>query len=191
MYPTTFPPGAPTEVNYYPRMEQKLLFSASVEYGTIPYAVGPATTTTTTNTYTVTTMVSGWANFTATTPPCSIPPSQCAFLKSSFTASSYAALETDCYYAYRPGPHCATESENLSKGGASCGKCTIVGDTVEVIYWPVPSTVSRDMCATAPTTSPPTFRIPSPVPVVQSNGTNFHADKVYLSFNSLYASRKC
>ena len=71
-----------------------------------------------------------------------------------------------------------------------CGVCTINAGTVDLYYFPVPSTVSRDLCATAPGPLP-SFPTPVASQSVVLNGSTFYADKAYMSFQYLEAWITC
>jgi len=68
-------------------------------------------------------------------PNCFIEPEDCATLYSTFFATRTIGGSVP-----PRGPPCRTQN---------CDKCTIHGSVVEVLYSPVPTTVSRDMCATS------------------------------------------
>ncbi|TKA81239.1 hypothetical protein B0A55_02375 [Friedmanniomyces simplex] len=55
-------------------------------------------------------------------------------------------------------PNCMNQSDAFSYASATesifgCGLCTIYGEGVGLVYFPEPTTVSRDMCATTPSAS--------------------------------------
>ena len=72
----------------------------------------------------------------------------------------------------------------------TCGRCTIGAGTVDLYYFAVQSTVSRDLCATTPGPLPP---MPTPLATqsVVVNGSTFYADKAYISFQYLDAWISC
>lgn len=110
----------------------------------------------------------GWM-FPISTPSCSINPSDCDGLWQAYSTSSSqwanaanATVPADAVFptitASPSLPPCINSSQSssneaFSKSFYGCGLCTIFGDEVQLIYFPVPSTVSRDMCATTPTAS--------------------------------------
>lgn len=47
----------------------------------------------------------------------------------------------------------ASSYQSVDSSIRGCGKCTIYGDGVQLVFWPEPTTVSRDMCASEPTAS--------------------------------------
>lgn len=108
-----------------------------------------------------------------------------------------------------------------TQGPASeCGGCIIYGGTVQLIYFPVPANVSRNMCASGPvgsatvcpfgpTTAPLTGNsdpyVAEPCsyapmnmsstedsgPYVVANGTTFYKNRAYISVATAYASNSC
>ncbi|KAK4888246.1 hypothetical protein LTR27_012826 [Elasticomyces elasticus] len=96
------------------------------------------------------------------TPTCSIQPSDCAAMLSGrdpdFDVSSSTEFERNscgdtrvpsCFASYVPPPSTITTTVPQD-----CGRCTIYGDTVQLLYFPVATNASKDMCTTSP--SPPT-----------------------------------
>ncbi|TKA77572.1 hypothetical protein B0A49_02826 [Cryomyces minteri] len=103
-------------------------------------------------------------------------------------------------------PHCTTEYVQTCDGS-----CTIFGGEVQLIYFPVPTTVSRNMCAsntvglqgdpriwdfdaitirTPNTTAPPFTPAPNATTAVL-NGTTFTSGWAYISFETAYARDEC
>ncbi|KAK5144169.1 hypothetical protein LTR04_001658 [Oleoguttula sp. CCFEE 6159] len=103
-------------------------------------------------------------------------------------------------------PHCTTEYVQTCDGS-----CTIFGGEVQLIYFPVPTTVSRNMCAsntvglmgdpriwdfdaitmkTPNTTAPPFTPAPNATTAVL-NGTTFTSGWAYISFETAYARDDC
>ncbi|KAK5688905.1 hypothetical protein LTS10_000884 [Elasticomyces elasticus] len=96
-------------------------------------------------------------------PTCSIQPSDCAAMLSGrdpdFDVSSSTEFERNscgdtrvpsCFASYVPPPSTITTTVPQD-----CGPCTIYGDTVQLLYFPVSTNASKDMCTTSP--SPPTL----------------------------------
>ncbi|THW67027.1 hypothetical protein D6D19_09230 [Aureobasidium pullulans] len=107
----------------------------------------------------------GWM-FPISSPVCSINPSDCDGLWKAYTTASskwaVAANATHAVDAVFPTitpspsmPPCINSSQSasneaFSKSFYGCGLCTIFGNEVQLVYFPEPTTVSRDMCATTP-----------------------------------------
>nr|POE72747.1 hypothetical protein CFP56_30686 [Quercus suber] len=100
-------------------------------------------------------------------PTCSVNPSDCDSLSAAYSAALTSAKTNHITPTGTPGsgvlskpqpPSCygveavasAAAAESSIRG---CGECTMFGDGVELVYFPVPATVSRDMCASEPTAS--------------------------------------
>lgn len=84
-------------------------------------------------------------------PSCSIKPGDCDVLWQDYSRSAAMPQIT-------PPPHTppcynssmAARQSSFDSSFSGCGRCTIFGDKVQLVYFPVPTTVSRDMCATTP-----------------------------------------
>ncbi|KAF2089655.1 hypothetical protein K490DRAFT_63788 [Saccharata proteae CBS 121410] len=115
----------------------------------------------------------------------------------TLTPGGKASIYTDSVI---DGPYCATTS-TVSEGqvpdGAntnSCYGCTIGGGNVRLMYFPVPTTVSRDMCALYPSATTNNFTAPAythgPSYAVV-NGSTFYANKAYISYEMATAHQYC
>jgi hypothetical protein len=158
--------------------------------------------------------------YTGPAPSCSVQPSDCSWLRTSYLAagSSFSSSLTN-YPDAAPGlppiaPRCYIPGPPLE----ACGQCTIHGGKVELLYFPLSTATTRDMCATAPTspvicpfgptrpnddtvtgfaTAPcqylPTQRTSTtdsgPSTVV--NGTTLYSNRAYISYDTLYATNSC
>lgn len=83
-------------------------------------------------------------DMTITKPSCSIQPADCTVLSKSYQSAYPSALAANFSAGEPYEPHCTVVSQD-------CNRCTIYGGAVTLIYFPVPSNVSRDMCASEPT----------------------------------------
>lgn len=158
--------------------------------------------------------------YTGPAPSCSVNPSDCSWLRKSYISadSSYSSSLSQ-YPDAPPGdeptvPRCYIPGPPLPV----CGQCTIHGDHVELLYFPVTTEVSRDMCAltpTSPVTCPygPTYSnndtikgfATAPCPYIDTepksttdsgpstviNGTTLYSNRAYISYNTLYATNSC
>jgi hypothetical protein len=135
----------------------------------VNYSPAIATSSTTYQVVTATTQSVGTASlgyiFPVSAPSCSIGPSDCDGL---WRAYSTGSLQWNARNATRASgarfptitaspsvPPCVNSSQSMSDAAFSksfygCGVCTIFGDEVQLIYFPEPTTVSRDLCATTP-----------------------------------------
>lgn len=97
----------------------------------------------------------GGIAFTQPSPTCSISPSDCDPLWSTYLKS----LSAQGPHTTSPPlttPPCinqtaASRYSSLDSSIYGCGKCTIYGEGVQLVFWPEPATVTRDMCASTPT----------------------------------------
>jgi len=156
--------------------------------------------------------------YTGPAPSCSVSPSDCSWLRASYlaAASSYSSvLSLDIAPGLPPiAPRCYIPGPPLE----ACGQCTIHGGKVELLYFPVSTETTRDMCATAPT-SPvicpfgPTHPNDDTVtgfatapcqyistqrtittdsgPSTVINGTTLYSNRAYISYDTLYATNSC
>ncbi|CZT14981.1 uncharacterized protein RCC_00900 [Ramularia collo-cygni] len=90
-------------------------------------------------------------------PTCSISPSDCDPLWATYL-SSLSARPPQITAPPLQTPPCMNQTQASSYASATedvygCGQCTIYGEGVQLVFWPVPTTVSRDMCASEPTAS--------------------------------------
>lgn len=158
--------------------------------------------------------------YTGPAPSCSLLPSDCSWLRTSYlSAQSSYTSSLSKYPDAPPGdsptvPRCYINGPQLDV----CGQCTIHGDHVELLYFPVSTSVSRDMCATTPTSQVicpygPTYsnddtqhgfatapcqyintKVSSTTdsgPSTVMNGTTFYSNRAYISYNTLYATNSC
>ncbi|KAF2092559.1 hypothetical protein NA57DRAFT_62425 [Rhizodiscina lignyota] len=115
-------------------------------------------------------------------PTCSIQPVDCVNLLKS--AQQQWSGQPESFTVHLP--MCATAPP-------SCDRCTIAADSVKVYFFAVPSTVSRNMCASQPVASGLIYNHPQPL-----NGTKFgittlgkytlRADRAYVWFNRISAT---
>ncbi|KAM0724016.1 hypothetical protein Q7P37_001007 [Cladosporium fusiforme] len=100
-----------------------------------------------------------------TPPPCSIQPSDCKTLSSSFEASVSSAIEKNGF-ATGGGPLCTVEpsvsySYSTNDKGRACDQCMIHASTARVMFWPVTTASGGNLCnktastITASHTGPP------------------------------------
>ncbi|EMC95752.1 hypothetical protein BAUCODRAFT_502344 [Baudoinia panamericana UAMH 10762] len=177
-------------------------------------------------------------NYTGPPPNCTINNDDCYSMSSNYQSavSSYnMALSTDGSAKW-PGslsisPVCnvtgtlasaLSTTRRASVGNASaCGYCTIYGGSVQLLYFPVTTNYSRDMCATKPPASssicpfgevveggaatnavgqaegPCTYKPFNATstlnsgPFVVSAGTTFYENRAYISYDTAYASDGC
>ena len=158
--------------------------------------------------------------YTGPEPPCSVQPSDCSWLRKSYldADSSYSASLTNSPDA-PPGippiaPRCYIPGPPLE----ACGQCTIHGGKVELLYFPLSTKTSRDMCATAATspvicpygptrpnddtvagfaTAPCQYISTEQTSTTDSgpktviNGTTLYSNRAYISYDTLYATNSC
>ena len=158
----------------------------------------------------------GWA-FPVSTPVCSIRPSDCDRLWSDYStsAASWSAQKTgeaQPQITQSPLlPPCANSSAVARQSSdeailTACGPCTIYGQDVQLIYFPVPTTVSRDMCASTPSTpvtwfdedvvsvyngSGPPQTVSPPMETAVYNGHTFTSGTAYISIKSVWTGNRC
>lgn len=90
--------------------------------------------------------------YSSPSPTCQIAATDCEPLLTAYTSSLNAGRNTTAI----PSPPCVgvAASQSIAAAESSiygCGKCTIYGEGVELVYFP--TTASRDMCASTPTAS--------------------------------------
>jgi hypothetical protein len=153
--------------------------------------------------------------YTGPGPSCSILQSDCAWLRKSYlSAESSYSSSLSRYPDAPPGnsptvPRCYIPGPPLDV----CGQCTIHGDHVELLYFPVTTkAASRDMCASAPTSEVicpfgPTYsnndsisgfntapcpyintQLPSTTdsgPSTVINGSTLYSNRAYIAYNTL------
>lgn len=155
----TYYENATTLCDGYPRVTYSP--AVSLSKGTITYPHLPTSTKTYGDTY--------YYAYPSASPTCTIQPSDCDPLWADYSASLTAWRQGSNATSIGTAPQaqitqspqtppCQNQSEASRYAAAAssiygCGLCTIFGDAVELVYFPVPTTVSRDMCATTPSTS--------------------------------------
>ena len=150
---TSYRDEQPTLCDGHPR----LLHSPAVPIlTTVLDITKPATSTTTYS-------QSGFDNYPGPSPSCNVLPSDCDVFWNAYS-SSLSSLQsaipsgtgTAPQITSPPQPPTCWNSSAASSYSAveasvhGCGPCTIFGQGVELVYFPVPTTVSRDMCASTP-----------------------------------------
>ncbi|PNS15615.1 glutamine-tRNA ligase [Sphaceloma murrayae] len=104
-----------------------------------------------------------WFAYPSPSPTCSISPTDCDTLWKAYSISmsSYASLDavgtnSRAQITQAPRtPFCMNQTVasswyEVTKSMYGCGDCTIYGEDVKLLFFPVPTTVSRDMCASTP-----------------------------------------
>jgi hypothetical protein len=158
--------------------------------------------------------------YTGPGPSCSVSQSDCAWLRKSYlSAESSYSSSLSRFPDAPPGnsptvPRCYIPGPPLEV----CGQCTIHGGHVELLYFPVTTEISRNMCATAPTSSVicpygPTYsnndtvsgfntapcpyistELPSTTdsgPSTVINGSTLFSNRAYIAYDTLYATNDC
>lgn len=183
-----------------------------------------------TSTATITTTVSplstsvypatvGWI-FPVSSPACSIKPSDCDSLYKSYSseslrwaASGSAGADAPLITASPIIPPCVNSSQSSSAAAfessfRACGPCTIFGNNVQLLYFPVPTNVSRDMCAATPSASlthydkdvvevytgpcpTSTNSDGTPLETAVYNGQTFTSGMAYISIETVWAGDRC
>jgi len=196
----------------------RLSYSPAVPILTTTFNLTLPVTSTATDFLTVFSMYPG------PSPTCSYPASDCdpfweaySTLLSSWRSTNPSGNASAPQITPPPQtPGCYNSSWYSSVSAAEaeiqgCGPCTIFGQGVELVYFPVPTTVSRDMCATTPaakltnygpgavieayagtsyganTTLPPGETIVTAV----VNGHTFTSGTAYISISSVWAENRC
>ncbi|KAK0973813.1 hypothetical protein LTS01_014448 [Friedmanniomyces endolithicus] len=156
--------------------------------------------------------------WTAQPPTCSIGQSDCSSAQRSF-ASAYSYWASYNVTASEPSaPKCTVTGAAATQ--SYCGPCQIQGGVVQLLYFPVTTKYSRNMCATTPgpSTACPFGSTDSGVtvtngigqamapcpyyqfnatstqdsgPYVVTNGNTFYENKAYLSYADVYATNGC
>ncbi|KAK5683123.1 hypothetical protein LTS10_004654 [Elasticomyces elasticus] len=150
----TYYANATTLCDGHPRVTYSPAISLSTARTTVPHAP----------TYTSVYQQTGFPNYPYSSPSCVIAPSDCDPLLEAYSTSlsawqaQNASRVTDGTGAPRitappQTPPCLGEKQASSYAAATeeiygCGLCTVYGVGVELVYFP--TSVSRDMCATAP-----------------------------------------
>lgn len=153
-------------------------------------------------------------------PSCSVQPSDCTWLQKSYLSATSSFMSSLSKYPDAPPgdspvmPRCYVPG--LSN--KACGECTLHGDSVQLLFFPLSTKTSKDMCATAPASSVicpygptyanndtmhgfatqpclyintghPTTTDSGPSTVI--NSTTFYSNRAYISYNTLYATNSC
>ncbi|KAK3625608.1 hypothetical protein LTR56_020328 [Elasticomyces elasticus] len=144
------------------------------------------------------------------TPTCSVQQTDCAALISarglwdgSFASSCGDHVE--CHLSSTQPPPSASITTTLAVP-QDCGPCTIYGDTVQLLYFPVATNASKDMCTTSP--SPPTLCpfgrttagnataifgqwATGACPYTVIEGTTLYKNRAYISYVGASARNSC
>ncbi|KAK1057092.1 hypothetical protein LTR74_014404 [Friedmanniomyces endolithicus] len=156
--------------------------------------------------------------WTAQPPTCSISQADCSSAQRSF-ASAYSYWASYNVTAAEPSaPQCSVTGAAATQ--SYCGPCQIQGGVVKLLYFPVTTNYSRNMCATkpGPSTACPFGSTDSGVtvtnnigqamapcpyyqfnatstrdsgPYVVTNGNTFYENKAYISYADVYATNGC
>lgn len=159
----------------------------------------------------------GWI-YPVSSPTCSINPTDCDGLWQAYSSSSSEWTASDSanramITASPIAPPCVNSSESASEAVFqssfhACGPCTIFGDNVQLLYFPVPTTVSRDMCASTPLASltyydedvvevytgpgpTKTYSDGTPPETAVYNGQTFTSGTAYISIGTVWAGDRC
>ncbi|KAI7304816.1 hypothetical protein KC340_g12126 [Hortaea werneckii] len=144
----TYYEGATTLCDGHPRLTTSPGTSLSEGWLTFP-GTGPTSTSTIVNTV--------GHIYPYSTPSCSVEPTDCDPFWEAYSTrlSKWSALGAAQTTPAPQTPPCMNQS--MASSAASfqssfngCGLCTIYGRGVELVYFPPPATVSRDMCASTP-----------------------------------------
>lgn len=81
--------------------------------------------------------------YTTPAPTCSIKPSDCARLSQATLLGGYSVCNT------------GSNGGNGNHTTMDCGQCTIFGANIQLLYFPVPTNTTRDICAS--TTNNPVY----------------------------------
>ena len=163
-------------------------------------------------------------NYPGPSPSCSVPPSDCdpfwtaySSSLSSWKSAKPSATGTAAQITAPPQPPNCVNSSDASSASAirssmfACGPCTIFGQGVELVYFPVPTTVSRDMCASTPSAKLTHYgsgavidayagksyganaSVTPGASVVTAvvDGHTFTSGTAYISISSVWASNRC
>ncbi|KAK5686723.1 hypothetical protein LTR17_026891 [Elasticomyces elasticus] len=190
---------------------------------------------TSTGEYLLTTPTFEYILYTGTPPSCSIPQSACSSMQMAYNSAwSKYGVEYSAYTSsiaanltvtaptiastYSDNPHCNATGTSTTPV-IRCGPCNLYGGSVQLLYFPPGTEVSRDMCATVPAistdcpfgngqqlnntnnigqaTAPCAFYSdsislpPDTGPYTVSNGYTFYENKAYLAYQTAYASKDC
>ncbi|KAI7195397.1 hypothetical protein KC363_g1569 [Hortaea werneckii] len=203
----TYYEDATTLCDGHPRLTTSPGTSLSEGWLTIP-GTGPTSTSFIVNTV--------GSIYPYSTPSCSVEPSDCdPFWKAYSTSmSEWSALGAAQTTPAPQTPPCINQS--MASWGSSwaasfdgCGLCTIYGRGVELVYFPPPATVFRDMCASTPLANLTYYEpgaileayagtqygaMASPKPDAQTAivGQNtFTSGTAYISISKVWAENRC
>lgn len=158
--------------------------------------------------------------YTGPAPSCSVQPSDCEWLHSSYLSadSSYSAYQTKNPDAVPGNPPTMPRCYVSDLSNKACGQCTLHGGNVQLLYFPLTTKTSRNMCVTAPTsstmcpygpthanndtingfaTAPCSYINTQHTPTTDSgpstiiNGTTMYSNRAYISYDTLYATNSC
>lgn len=192
----------------------RVTYSPAILESTSTTTITQAPTLTSTYTASV-----GWI-FPISSPTCSINPSDCDPLWAAYSTSvsQFDAQKSGQSYASQitaapQTPPCVNVSQASSNAAFqssfyACGPCTIFGNGVELLYFPEPTTVSRDMCASTPSatitwfdndvgvpyngTSPTQTNYTGQPPVTAvMDGTTFTSGTAYISIATVWTGDRC
>ncbi|KAK3679674.1 hypothetical protein LTR78_000050 [Recurvomyces mirabilis] len=178
----TFYENATTGCDGIPRVTYSPAISLST--GWVNVTRGTGTLTSVTNI--------GGPGFPSTQPRCQIQPSDCDPLWTAYDSSysvwlsqnaTAAPNNTAPFAQVTPPPQtppCMNQSAASSYSSFEsslygCGLCTIYGEGVELVYFPVPTTVSRDMCASTPLANLTHYADNAVITAYAGDGYNAHA----------------
>ncbi|GAB7351126.1 hypothetical protein MBLNU459_g1586t1 [Dothideomycetes sp. NU459] len=158
--------------------------------------------------------------FPASSPVCTINPGDCDNLYKTYSsdsliwaASASASSQGSLITPSPMLPPCVNSSQSsiISLENSlvhGCGPCTIFGQDVQLVYFPVPTTVSRDMCASAPSASLTYYDkdvveiitgpgsaitdVNGPIPeTAVYRGQTFTSGTAYISIGTVWAGDRC
>ncbi|KAI6847251.1 hypothetical protein KC332_g2461 [Hortaea werneckii] len=203
----TYYEDATTLCDGHPRLTTSPGTSLSEGWLTIP-GTGPTSTSFIVNTV--------GSIYPYSTPSCSVEPSDCDPFWEAYSTSlsEWSALGAAQTTPAPQTPPCINQS--MASWGSSwaasfdgCGLCTIYGRGVELVYFPPPATVSRDMCASTPLANLTYYEpgavleayagtqygaMASPKPDAQTAivGQNtFTSGTAYISISKVWAENRC
>ena len=200
----TYYENATTLCDGHPRVTYSPAKSLSQAWSTM---TGPITAT---STYTNTM----GRIFPAQSVSCTINPDDCDGLWSGYSQSVAAAATITPAPAIET-PFCmnqtaASSYKSVTEKIYGCGPCTIFGFGVELVYFPVASNVSRDMCASTPSATLTSYgpgavitayagksfgaNASAPADGAQTavvDGHTFTSGTAYISMSSVYAVDRC
>ncbi|KJX93657.1 hypothetical protein TI39_contig4278g00005 [Zymoseptoria brevis] len=158
--------------------------------------------------------------YTGPSPSCTVQPCDCdplwAAYSSSLTANATATSATPLTTPFCQNSSLAEHYSSLDSSIRGCGKCTIYGTHVQLVYWPEPTesvSRTRDYCATTPTANLTTYNsdavitayagkslgnashVPTPTDpskqTITADGHAFTEGTAYISIGSVWAADRC